>query len=259
MLKKYQLLKLIYYGDKISKGERQMNFKPVKTERIYENIIEQIKENIYNGTLKKGSKLPSERNFSEILNVSRSVVREALSALEILGIVETRPGEGTYIVNNISDAMIEILSLALALEHDNEDDFIGLRKILESECAYIAASMHDAATIEDIKKHFDMMGPQFDEEQNTLADRNFHRAIISASKNRLVVSLAKAISEGIDIYIISARRKLMSDKEKFDMLYYQHKKIFESIMDGKPEKAREFTAEHIDFVQRELKRYKALE
>ena len=87
-----------------------MDFKPIKSEKVYENVIRQMKENIYKGNLKKGTKLPSERELSSILGVSRAAVREALSALDVLGVVETKPGEGTYIVNDVSSAIRNALA-----------------------------------------------------------------------------------------------------------------------------------------------------
>ncbi|MCG1013143.1 MAG: FadR family transcriptional regulator [Thermoanaerobacteraceae bacterium] len=235
-----------------------MDFKPVKTERIFENIIQQIKHNIYNGNFSKGSKLPSERELSNILNVSRASIREAFSALEILGILETNPGGGTYIVNNVSKTTIEIMSLALALEND-ETEFIELRKILESESAYIAAEKQDAESIAEMKKYFEMMSVELDEEKNTCADKNFHRALCKATKNKLLCDIVEALSVGIDHYIKNARQQLMGNPRNLEFLYQQHKNILKSIEDGKPEDARRNVIEHIDFVQEELKKLKNTE
>lgn len=233
-----------------------MDFKPIKSEKVYENIIEQIKENIYNGSLSKGSKLPSERDLSDILGVSRASIREALSALEILGIIETKPGGGTYIVNNVSSAIIETLSLAIVLEND-ETEFIELRKILESESAYIAAQKQDKEAIAEMKKYFDMMGSQHNEVQNTYADKNFHRALCKASKNRLLYDIVEAVSIGIDNYILNSRRKLIEDANNLSVLYIQHKNIYESIVNGRAEDARRYVLEHINFVQQKLKEIKS--
>lgn len=234
-----------------------MDFKPIKSERVYENVIEQIKRNIYSGNLTNGSKLPSERDFTDILGVSRASVREALSALEMLGIIETKPGGGTYIVNNVSDALIKTLSLAIALEND-ETDFIELRKILESESAYIAAIKQDKESIKELNKFFNMMGPEFDEDKNTYADKNFHRVLCKATKNKVLYNIVEAISIGIDNYIFNSRRRFMNKKENLDALYIQHKNIFESIVNAKPDDARKYIIEHINFVQQKLREMKEI-
>ncbi|MDK4475557.1 FadR/GntR family transcriptional regulator, partial [Fusobacterium necrophorum] len=76
---------------------RKMVFKPIENRKISSRIMEQIKENILRGKLRVGDKLPSERELSTQLGVSRSSVREALRSLDILGVVVSVQGEGTYI------------------------------------------------------------------------------------------------------------------------------------------------------------------
>ena len=73
------------------------SFKPIKNIKVYEQVIEQIKEMIYQGELKRGDKLPSERELRAQFNVSRASIREAFRVLEMIGLIESRPGEGTFI------------------------------------------------------------------------------------------------------------------------------------------------------------------
>jgi GntR family transcriptional regulator, transcriptional repressor for pyruvate dehydrogenase complex len=77
--------------------ERPMDVEPIKSTRIYEEIVRQIKAMIGEGRLKSGDQLPPERELAEKFLVSRTSVREALRALESLGLVEIRPGEGTFV------------------------------------------------------------------------------------------------------------------------------------------------------------------
>src|SRR2546422_7051651 len=74
-----------------------MDLAPIKSTRIYEEIVRQVKAMIADGKLKGGDRLPPERDLAEKFVVSRTSVREALRALESLGLVEIRPGEGTFI------------------------------------------------------------------------------------------------------------------------------------------------------------------
>ena len=76
-------------------------FISVKNKKVYEEVIEQIKDMIYNGILKKGDKLPSERDMVEELQVSRTSVREALRSLEVIGLIESRQGEGNFIKESL--------------------------------------------------------------------------------------------------------------------------------------------------------------
>src|SRR5215472_5407311 len=79
----------------------------VRIPRVYTLVVEQIRALIRTGVLKSGDKLPTERALAEQLGVSRSSVREALSALEVLGIIHSRQGLGTYIAVNLTDGMPE--------------------------------------------------------------------------------------------------------------------------------------------------------
>ena len=112
-----------------------MDVKPIKTKKIYEEIVEQIKELFAQGDLKPGDKLLSEREFAERLQVSRASVREALSALEAMGLIEIKPGEGTFIRQMGVSSIIEPLALLLLMEKDQVFELFELRKILEVEAA----------------------------------------------------------------------------------------------------------------------------
>ena len=96
--------------------------KPIKNVKVYEIIMNQIKELIRTGELKTGDKLPSERDLAFKLNVSRTSVREAIKALSTLGFIESRHGEGNYIKNNFEDILLEPLSIVFMLLGNNNDE-----------------------------------------------------------------------------------------------------------------------------------------
>lgn len=131
-----------------------MDVKPIKTKKIYEEIVEQIKELFAQGDLKPGDKLLSEREFAERLQVSRASVREALSALEAMGLIEIKPGEGTFIRQMGVSSIIEPLALLLLMEKDQVFELFELRKILEVEAAGLAALR---ATSEDVERMFEVI------------------------------------------------------------------------------------------------------
>src|SRR6056297_4335974 len=108
-----------------------MEFKQIKNNKVYEQIIEQIRELIYEGELKKGDRLPSERQLKKDLGVSRASIREAFSALEMIGLIESRPGEGTFIKERFDDNLVDPLSLVLILNENVEEELLELRRVLE--------------------------------------------------------------------------------------------------------------------------------
>ena len=90
-------------------------FKEIGDERAFNGILNQIIENIQNGNLKAGAALPAERTMAETMGVSRPAVREALRALELLGIVKPVPGGGNYITEDLDTWLIEPLSILFKL------------------------------------------------------------------------------------------------------------------------------------------------
>ena len=93
-------------------------FKEIRDERAFNGILNQIIENIQNGSLKAGDALPAERTMAEIMGVSRPAVREALRALELLGIVKPVPGGGNYITEDLDTWLIEPLSILFKLNNE---------------------------------------------------------------------------------------------------------------------------------------------
>ena len=85
----------------VERPPQRMDLAPIKSTRIYEEIVRQIKTMIAEGRLKSGDQLPPERDLAEKFLVSRTSVREALRALESVGLIEIRPGEGTFGVGDL--------------------------------------------------------------------------------------------------------------------------------------------------------------
>lgn len=94
---------------------------------------------IISGNLQKGDKLPSERELVDQLKVSRTSIREALRALEIVGLIKCKQGEGNFIRDNFDNSLFEPLSLVFMLERSNKEDIIEVRRIIEVEAAALAA------------------------------------------------------------------------------------------------------------------------
>ena len=93
-----------------------MDLTPIRTKRLYEEIVEQIRQLISDGKLKPGDKLLAERELADRFQVSRASVREAIRTLEMLGVIDIRPGEGTFIRETEADDIIRPLDKPLQSE-----------------------------------------------------------------------------------------------------------------------------------------------
>ena len=154
-----------------------------KNSKVYEQVIEEIKNQIKTGKLKKGDKLPSERDMVELFSVSRTSVREAMRALEVIGLIERKQGAGNYIKTNFDDSLFEPISVMFMLQKNSLDDIVELREILESYCIKLAVRNISESEIETISEIMEEMYQAKNEEENLALDLKLHLFIINESKN----------------------------------------------------------------------------
>ncbi|HZW83980.1 MAG TPA: FadR/GntR family transcriptional regulator [Candidatus Deferrimicrobium sp.] len=222
-------------------------FKPIKTRKIYEEIVEQIRQLIKDGELNPGDRLLSERELCERLQVSRASVREALSALEIMGLIEVKPGEGTFIRQTSVDSIIGPMALILSMEKDTIMELLEVRKVLEVEAAGLAA---ERATQEEL----DEMGEALEEMIQDLnegklgenADHKLHYAIYKATHNSVLLRLMNTISDSMEKNIRTNRQRLYALPGNPEKLLKEHAAIAKAIGKRDAEKARECMYEHLD-------------
>lgn len=232
-----------------------MDFRPIRTKKIYEEIVQQIKGFIMDGNLKPGDRLPSERELSERLAVSRASVREALSALAILGVIDIRPGEGTFVRNIRNRDIVESLTLALLMDSRTVIELLEARKALEGEAVFLAARRAELehlakmeAILEDMRK---------DLQTNTLgeeADLRFHLAIAEAAGNSVLARLMHTVTDTLRQALRASRLSLYTTPGNPELLLEQHSTIYEMIKARNPRGARKAMNQHLLFVMRELKK-----
>jgi GntR family transcriptional repressor for pyruvate dehydrogenase complex len=130
------------------------------------------------GSIEPGTRLPPERQLASTLGVGRSAVREALAALEVLGIVDVRPGSGTYLAGRASDLLPQTLRWGLLIGAKGTRELLELRSGLEIYIARLAAARADAAGIAVARTALDRMGALVgDLRAFPVADREFHDAL----------------------------------------------------------------------------------
>ncbi|MFW6266129.1 MAG: FadR/GntR family transcriptional regulator [Halanaerobiales bacterium] len=232
-----------------------MGFKPIKSNKIYEQVIDQIRELIYEGELKKGDKLPSERELKEQLNVSRASIREAFSALEMIGLIESRPGEGTFIRDNTDKNLLKPLSLILLLQENVAEELVELRRVLEVDCVRLAAKRATEEELDKMNKYLDDLANSSGFETESIeSDKNFHYTIASASKNKVLYYVMVSISEAMDFHIKNTRTKLVSRQSTMENFVKQHRKIFAAIKSSDDKKAMEEMDNHLTYVEKLINR-----
>lgn len=117
-----------------------MRLKPIeKRERVYQAVIQQIKQSIEQGEILPGEKLPSERTLAETLGVSRTSIKEAMTVLESTGVIDVRPGVGMFVREESERSLLLKFSMILDEKEEKLDDLIELRQAIEGDAAFYAA------------------------------------------------------------------------------------------------------------------------
>ena len=148
-------------------------------QRLYHTVARSIRKLIDRGSYPPGSRLPGERALAERFEVSRVTVRQALTSLQTLGLVQIRTGSGVYVPESGAFPPT-ILSDASAFE------LTQARLLFESEAAALAAQYMTDETLEALEALMAKMESSDSEEDANLADRDFHLTIAAASENRVV-------------------------------------------------------------------------
>ena len=172
------------------------DFKIIQRKRLYQDIVGQIREFIREGILKPGDRLPSERELSERLQVSRSSLREAISALELQGLVVSRPGAGTFVSADGLETLVSTIAASITEARDTLNDIFEMRHILEPQIAALAAQR---ATADDIQA----MAEAVEEQERQIArgetgvegDTSFHFAMAQATQNWALVKVIQTVAD----------------------------------------------------------------
>ncbi|WP_031515623.1 FadR/GntR family transcriptional regulator [Desulfofalx alkaliphila] len=227
-----------------------MDFQPIRTKKIYQEIIDQIKGLIAKGSLKPGDKLMSERELAEKMQVGRSAVREAFRALEAMKVIEIRPGEGTYIREASADSIADALSLVLQADQKTASELMELRKILEVECARLAAKRRSGRDLTAMKKALEQMAK--DIENGDLGDRAdlaFHYSVAKAASNTMVLRLMTTIADTMMHVMRTARVELYRDPKLPHKLLQEHLIIYQAIANSDSEAAQKAMYDHLQGIE----------
>lgn len=164
-------------------------------------VAGQLLEHFTGGQVAPGTRLPPERQLAASLNVGRSAVREALAALEILGIVDVRPGSGTYLRGSASALLPQTLRWGLMIGSENTEQLSELRAGLESYTARLAADRMDTAHLERLRSSLESMRASFGDVTSFIAaDAAFHQILGEAAGNPMLTDLLQVSRTLLRVY-----------------------------------------------------------
>lgn len=226
---------------------------------VHKNITEQIvnyfAENIESGNWKVGEKIPSENQLTSMLGVSRASVRQAVSQLSGLGILETVHGKGTFLIDDQVREAMSNDSKITAEDCKDVEKVLEFRRIVESEACYIAAQKNDASLIHKLENYVVIMKRNKDDvEKFVTADIKFHQTICRATENTLLEkSLNKVFEENHRSQQLT--RKIFGYQNGI----YYHERIIEAMRINDAKAAQTAMYEHLQNAIERLKKYRDLE
>jgi GntR family transcriptional regulator, transcriptional repressor for pyruvate dehydrogenase complex len=206
-------------------------------------VAKRLLEYFTSGDVQPGTRLPPERQLAASLGVGRSAVREALAALDLLGVVHIRPGSGTYLRGSASELLPQTLSWGLMLGEQRTGELIELRHGLEVAAARLAAARasdeHLARLGACLARMRDNMG---DLGAFVEADRQFHLEVGEAAGNLVLRDLLQNVRSLLRVWA----ERILRDEALVRLTYDEHAAVCRAIEDRDPATAGQAMAAHMD-------------
>ncbi|WP_119729189.1 FadR/GntR family transcriptional regulator [Thermomonospora amylolytica] len=224
---------------------------PLPRSRTYELVLEAIEEKILSGELGVGDRLPPERDFAEMLGVSRSAIREALRVLEAQGVlrrprVGTGPDSGSMLGGTASIGLSRLLRMHVALANFDLDEIVEARIIMERASVELAAAHADTKALARMRYLLDRMDdPSVPREEFNDLDTEFHVTLAEAAGNRLIADMTTAIRGAIRRPLLKAFELLPDWGSVAGGLRRDHHAIYDAVASGDAAEAARRVEEHI--------------
>jgi GntR family transcriptional repressor for pyruvate dehydrogenase complex len=229
-------------------------FHPVKSGKISELIVLQIKKAILNGAMRPGDRLPSERQLVERFQASRISIREALKSLETCGLLKIKPGSGVFVSEVNSKSISDSFSSILRMQKISINELTEARVILEP---YIAKLATEKITAEDLRKL-----EQNVQKASTLVGSNtpspeenieFHALIAASTQNQVITLTLKTLLDVVKEMTLEITDHLQKRAKISRQAVAYHKKIVKALREKNSQRVYELMLKHIIEIQGGLK------
>lgn len=222
---------------------------PVRRTTLTADVCRKLVGHLIRGDWAAGEQLPPERLLCQQLGIGRASLREALKALEIMGMIETRLGEGTFVCRRSEFFSRPLLWAITGADVSETQELVEARTLIEVELAGLAAERSTEGDREAIADALDHMEAALRNPKRFLdADIEFHLAVAEAGHNRLLLNSILLIRNLMREWVSHA---LLSDGVALEALE-QHRRVFAAITAGHREPARQAMQEHLASMARHL-------
>jgi GntR family transcriptional regulator, transcriptional repressor for pyruvate dehydrogenase complex len=214
-----------------------------------EEVVSQLREMIHRGELHPGDRLPPERDLAKLLGVSRPTLRAGIRSLSAVGILQSRQGAGTFVVQSEGPPQLDSspLRLMASLHGFTSAEMFEARQSLEMAIAGLAAERATGEQMASMAEEVTGMFASLDEpEQFLVHDMRFHQTVAAASGNRILTALMNMVAT----ILFDARRKTVKHATDLKESAEMHRKIYRAVRERNPEAARLAMRDHLVLAQR---------
>lgn len=221
-----------------------------KREPVSTEVVRRLLDFVLSGRIKVGERLPSERQLAIALGVGRSAVRDALKPLTLLGLVDVRIGDGTYLTDANSSFLPRVIEWGLLLKSDRISELIETRRYVEISLAGLAAQRRDVDSLAGIRESLHQMELATGDLQSFVeADTAFHLSIAEAARNAVLSGILANLQSLLKVWI----SRVIWAAGEAESSYREHLPILAAVEAGDRSAAEAAMATHIDGVTARLK------
>ena len=222
-----------FLTEQLAKGEEEL--------RYLDSVLDEV------------SRAESERELAQILNVSRTAVREGIRLLEVMGVVESRQGSGNYISGHFDQTLEQVLTIMYALDDLRYDEIREFRYAVERQALVLAVRNADKKGRQALQEHLNGMLHAETEEEQAECDRMLHLTLVEMSANRLVIANYAALTRTINRFIHDVRRQIR-DQSPADFEAFQacHRQLVEAVVTGNLELGKEALDRHFTYIAQDI-------
>jgi GntR family transcriptional regulator, transcriptional repressor for pyruvate dehydrogenase complex len=223
-----------------------VEIEPINRARIHEQVIKQLQNLMQGGKLQPGDRLPPERELAQRFGVSRVAIRQALSVLQAMGLVQSRVGDGTF-AHNSAELTVTVLAAVIPGPQGTVGEQVELRRIIEPQVAELAALRAGKADIVEMKRCLEAQRAKFQAGLSFVdEDAALHLAIARATKNHLLVRMI----EGIHGLLRDSRNKSLQTANARELSLRGHQGLIAAIQAKKAAAAGQAMRQHLTDVEK---------
>ena len=221
-----------------------MAFTPIANERLSDKVVQVIMDQINDGVLKPGDKLPNELELAEELGVSRGILREALTILQARNLICRKQKEGTFVNPDVLDILNS--QGGISLKEATYFDMLEMRECIEQR---VVEKVIDSASDKQIAELTELLGSNWDTKKTNTIDYYFHYRLAELSQNAMFVNFIDTYYDVIDELAKTTTKKV----SRKDEINQEHMEIITAILERDKSKAKKAVVQHLSRVKEHIK------